>query len=174
MAVDPQIIIAVIGTLGTLGGAAIGAWIAGSSSKATALRIALVERDKHKHDRLWDARREAYTVIVAAMSALEKTASRMDDRMNGHEADAEGYYQSQTYNEDAEELWSEFRAVKAAYEGNILVLSEGFKAAYAEWQKDFFYEEEGIPPQQADAHYNAMRQHIPLFVELAQAEIWPV
>lgn len=156
-----------------LGGIWLGSKLTRGTSLQTARNIAAIDREKYKHNSLWEARRVAYTEIVSALNVLAKSASLIDYHMNGEEAEAERYYASEMYNKHSQAMWEDYRAVKALYDSHILVLSEAFKDLYREWQTDFRSEEYGIPPQQADGQDNAMRTHTPRFIALAQREIWP-
>lgn len=166
-------IVDIVKALAPLAGAWVGFWLTRKTSLDTARNIATVDREKYKHNGLWEARRTAYTEIVTALTALAKSASLIDYHMNGEDAEAERYYASEQFNKHSQAMWEEYRAVKAHYDRHILVLSEAFKALFSQWQMDFHLEAEGIPPQQAEAQDGAMTIHIPKFIALAQQEIWP-
>lgn len=166
-------IVDIVKALVPLGGAWVGFWLTRKTSLDTARNIAAIDREKYKHNGLWEARRTAYTEIVAALTELAKSASLIDYHMNGEEADAERYYASEQFNKHSLAMWEDYRAVKALYDRHILVLSEAFKELFSQWQKSFHIEAEGIPPQQAEAQDGAMTVHIPRFIALAQHEIWP-
>jgi hypothetical protein len=70
----------------------------------TARNIAAIDREKYKHNGSWEARRTAYTEIVAALTALAKSASFIDYHMNGEEAEAERYYASEQFNKHSQAM----------------------------------------------------------------------
>jgi len=166
-------VVEIVKVLAPLGAAWLGFSLTRKTSLETARSIAAIDREKYKHNSLWEARRDAYTQIVSALNALAKSTSLIDYHMNGEEGEAERYYASDLYNNESKAMWNDYRAVKSAYDNYILVLSEAFKDRFSEWHKDFHAEEDGIPPQQAECHDSAMTTHLPQFIALAQQEIWP-
>lgn len=171
MIVDPQIVTALVGLAGTLGGTWLGAHLNSRSSAQTTLQLAEVEKHKYKQDRLWDARKEAYTLVVVEFNAMNRAADRMYDWFFGQYADPEHYFQSAQYDKDSEELWSAFRRAKALVHSNALVISAEFERLYGEWEGKFLLGEDGDPPERADYRRGAMAKYLPKLVELAKAEI---
>ncbi|CAN5120014.1 hypothetical protein BH10PLA2_BH10PLA2_00290 [soil metagenome] len=170
---DTQIVTAIISTLGALGGTWLGAYLNSRSSEQTALQLAEVERHKYKHDRLWDARKEAYTLIIAELNDLERVAGRIYSRFYGDNAQPEGYFQSEVYDTDTAELWTLFHEVKALGRSNRLILADEFVERISHWERDFIYDEKESPTERVICYRNAMAKHLPEFIEFAKREIAP-
>lgn len=171
MSVDPQIVTALVSLAGTLGGTWLGARLNSRSSAQTALQLAEVERHKYKHDRLWDARKEAYTLMIVEFNAMNRTADRMYDWFFGELAEPERYFESPQYHTDSVELWSAYRKAKALLQSNTLVISEKFADLFREWERHFMVGEDADPPQRSDSEREAMATYLPKFIELAKSEI---
>ncbi|HKY53336.1 MAG TPA: hypothetical protein VJM08_03480 [Anaerolineales bacterium] len=167
-----DLLVALIGTGGTLAGTFLGAYLNRKSALQTAIQLAEIDRHKYAQDRLWDARKEAYTAIVAGLTALDKIVDGMYDGFFNGPNDPEDYFQSSSFNEDNEKLWDRYRAIKELYDNGVLILSDAFKVKFGEWQQDFFYyDENDIPPVVTQAHRTAMGKHLHEFVEIAKGEL---
>ncbi|SEI99463.1 hypothetical protein SAMN05518849_102126 [Sphingobium sp. AP50] len=174
MQIDTQILTALIGTLSGLGGTWLGAYLNRKSAYQTAIQLADVERHKYAQGRLWDAKKEAYTLIIGELNVMRKLTQRINDGFTDGEMHEEEYFQSASFHKDNNELWNRYRQLQTTFDNNSLILSDRFKEQFSEWMKDLFYcDEDDIPPILADVHWNAMRKHVPLFVEVAKDEIAP-
>ncbi|UZW57549.1 hypothetical protein NUH86_18375 [Sphingobium sp. JS3065] len=171
-----DLVAALIGTGGTLivgfGGVWFGAYLNRKSALQTAIQLAEIDRHKYAQDRLWDARKDAYTAIVSGLTALDKSVDKMYDGFFNGPNDPEDYFQSSSFNEENDELWKRYRATKELYDNSVLILSDAFKVKFGEWQQDFFhYDENDIPPEVTRAHRTAMGKHLHQFVEIAKGEL---
>jgi hypothetical protein len=174
---DTQIVVALIGTSGGLMGLAgtwLGAHLNQKSSLQTALQLAEVERHKYARDRLWDARKGAYTTIIADLNFIYKTTDRIHDGFYGEMAEPERFFNDDSFSKLRDELWERFRSLNTTFEDSSLILSDSFKTLFQEWKSDFFNTDENdIPPEHYLQYYNSISRYLPRIVEGAKAEIAP-
>lgn len=171
---DTEILVSLIGIGGLLAGTWLGAYLNRKGSLQTALHQAEVERQKYAHDRLWDARKEAYTAIIIALNAIYKVADKLYDGFFAEGSDGERFYGHDEFGKLSSELWEKFRSLNAQFEDSTLILSDSFKALFSEWRNDFLDSDENdIPPEQYRQHYASIRNYLPKIVEAAKAEIAP-
>ena len=172
-----DLIAALIGTGGTLivgfGGVWFGAYLNRKSALQTAIQLAEIDRHKYAQDRLWDAKKEAYTAMIVELTALDKAVDRMYAGFTDLEISPENYFQSPSFNEDNNHMWAKYQAAKELFDNSILILSDAFKVRFGQWQQDFFYydNEHDIPPDVTKAHRTAMGKHLHEFVEIAKGEL---
>lgn len=175
---DTQVVVALIGTSGGLMGLAgtwLGAHLNQKSGLQTALQLADVERQKYAHDRLWDARKEAYTAIIVSLNAIYKTADRLYDGFFAEGADGERFFGDESYSRLNIELWERYRSLNTEFEDSTLILSDSFKTLFSEWQSDFCNTDENdIPPEHARQYYRSIYNYLPKIVKAAKAEIAPL
>lgn len=178
---DSTVIAALIGAggvvvtiAGTLGGTILGARLNQAGALKTARDMQEIERHKYTQDRLWDARKEAYTAIIAQLRATAKAAEKIHHRFNDDDADAEGYFQSAQYGPDTHILWETWRGTIAEYEKARLLLSDDFVAGFEQVQTNLdAVDEDGIPPMRSHEVYVVFNGAITPMLETAKREIAP-
>lgn len=171
---DSEILTALIGTFSGLGGTWLGAYLNRKSAYQTALQLVEIEQHKYTQDRLWDAKKEAYTQVIVSLNAMRKTAATMEDYAWGETAEPDRYFSNPLYKEHTDEFWASFRAVKALFENNALIFSEEFLTLHDNWERELLmYDEDEEPYMFIKVHHDAMSRFHRQFVELAKSEISP-
>lgn len=107
----------------SIGGSLAGAIIGGLASLAAALLTFRHEARKFARERLWDARREAYTALVAGLAALE-TQTAMIRREFGHESGEESYFGGPRFRADLKKLGEMQDMFRDTFTHGRLVLSD--------------------------------------------------
>ncbi len=147
---DAQTLIALIGVGGALGGTIVGSAV----SSVTTILIARAERTKFARERLWETRREAYTTIIATVSAIERHAAQMDYEFSD-EAGGENYFRSERFHRQAGAMGEMHKALLREYANNRLIMSQAMASRFEE----LIFEIGAIndnPNQTPDEEYSAL------------------
>lgn len=172
--IDTQIIVALSGSLTALAGTWLGARLNQRGGLQTALQLADVERQKYAQDRLWDARKEAYTAIVISLNSLYKTADNIHDGFFGECAEPERFFNDESFSKLSSEFWERYRSLSAEFGDATLILSDSFKTLFGEWRADFASSDENdLPPEHFEQYYKSIGRYLPRIIEAAKMEIAP-
>jgi hypothetical protein len=178
---DSTVIAAVIGVggvvltiVGTLGGTYLGSALNRRSALRTAVDLAALEQQRYAQDRLWDARRESYTSIIAGLRAADKLAKAVDEGYNSGEIHPEEYHASGGSTKQINELWTRWRETRAEFEDARLLLSDTFVERFERIQTDLDgIDEDDIPPTVYARCAEILHEAIPALLTIAKAEIAP-
>lgn len=152
--------VALIGMVGILGATYLGALLNRKTATSTALMMANIERQKHLDRKIWDTRKESYSLILIRLSEASKYANHMDDGYSsGGDIHPEEYHSSEecrTHEQRKSAAWSE---CKAEFDKNHLVLSADFVTAFQDLVDDLatISEHDMLPyvaPKQAEYFRN--------------------
>jgi len=169
-----EILTALIGTTGILAGTWLGAHLNRKSAYQTALQLAEIERRKYSQDRLWDAKKDAYSLTIARLNVLWKNVATMVEHAWGEGSDPERYFNDPIFNEHDILRWDSFRSLKSLVDDNTLIFSDNFLNLFKEWESHFFmYNEEEYPETIIKIHDDAIRRFHSQFIKLAKFEITP-
>jgi hypothetical protein len=169
---DPSLLsLLLTGGIG-LGGTWLGAYLNRKAAIATAHQLLEVERHKYAQSRLWDAKKDAYTEIVAHLNGVHKDVQYTLDRLFDPDIDPQPYIESKEFNDDATEHWRRISALNATLDNSSLIASEEFKSAFEQWRVDFIaYDIDDDPRRVATVQSDAMNKHKPALIRLAKDEL---
>lgn len=142
MDVSHDILIALI----ALGGAVIGV----AASTITTLLIHRNERHKFARERVWDLRRDAYTIIVAALIRANRLADHIDKEYSD---DPYGYDASKEMRVATGQYIEAMHQARDAFYANRLMLSDQFAARYDAMIDELNFEVDNpnlVPPEKAE------------------------
>jgi hypothetical protein len=153
-----------------------GTWLGGYMNRKTAIDTAhqLVEVERHKHaqSRLWDAKKDAYTDIVAQFNAIDNAITSMVERLFDAEINPSYYLESDEYNKDITAIWQRIWKLNNSLDNNRLVISDEFQAEISEWNIEFVdYDGRDAPREMITVQSEATKKYIPIIVKVAKAEL---
>ena len=158
---DCGVLVALISVAGILGGTYLGALLNRRTATYTALMMAKVESQRHLDRRLWDARKESYSLILLKLMEARKYADYMDDGYsNDGEIHPEVYHVSEEREKHQQNNWAAWSDCKSEFDKNHLVLSADFVTAFQELVDDLatISEHDMLPyiaPKKAEYFRNA-------------------
>lgn len=131
------VLVALIGVAGILGGIYLGAVLNRKTATATTLMMANIERQKHLDTRLWDTRKESYSLILLKLSEATKYAEYIDDGYrSGGEVHPEEYHASDQCRTHLQRKWTAWSDCKSEFDKHHLVLSTDFVTAFQDLVDD--------------------------------------
>ena len=120
---DCGVLVALIGVAGILGGTFLGALLNRKTATSTTLMMANIERQRHLNRRIWDTRKESYSLILLKLTEAKKYADYMDDGYSsGGEIHPEEYHASEECRTHQQNKWEAWSECKSEYDKNHLVL----------------------------------------------------
>lgn len=159
---------------GTLGGTYLGTVLNHASAVKTARELQDLERHKYTQDRLWDARKEAYSAIIAGLRKTEKASRLVDEGFNSGEADPEEYFHSDVSTKQIHILWSHWQETQTEYDNARLLVSDEFIAAFEKLHVELdALDEDDIPPLLYRKVANVFTEALPDILATAKNEIVP-
>lgn len=178
---DNTVVAALIGAGGvvlTIAGTLGGTWLGSALNRRTALRtateLAEVDRRRYAEDRLWDARKDSYTSIVAGLRASAKLARIVDEGYNSGEMDPEEYHASEGSTKQIGALWERWRGTVAEFENSRLLLSDEFVERFEQIEADLgAVDQDDTPPDVYGQCETILREALPSLLAIAKAEIAP-
>jgi len=171
---DSAVASALIGAISAIAGTILGAKVTQAGALKTARDMQELERHKYTHDRLWDARKEAYTAIVFQLRTTARAAEKLYAGLHDQYGDPEEYFQSEQYNQDSRTLWETWRGTVAEYEKSRLLLSDAFSASFETIQAGVHaVDEDAIPPDRAEAIFAVFDDAVAPLTAIAKSEIAP-
>ena len=130
---DCSVLVALIGLVGIIGGPLVGALINSKTALSTASMIARAERQNYLDRRIWDTRKESYSLILTKLQETSKYADYIDEGYSsGGELHPEDYHASDESSVHQEKKWSAWEECKSEFDKNHLVLSADFVTAFQE------------------------------------------
>jgi hypothetical protein len=108
-----------------LGGALLG----GAISSLTTIAIHYGQSEKHRRERSWDLRREAYTTIIGS---LDRARAILEHIEEGYKQDPHGYDASEANGKASAQMIEFFHVARASFHANRLMLSKAFIGKYDE------------------------------------------
>lgn len=121
-----EIVVSLIGVLGTIGGVILGTHLNKRGTISTALLMAKMEREKHFHSRIWDMRRVSYSVILSKLNDAGRYSGWIDEGYNSGQQHPEIYHNSEACEMNESKLREVWRECKMEFEASHLVISENF------------------------------------------------
>ncbi len=171
---DNTLVTAIIGVGSTGIGTVIGALVNRAAALKTARSMLVIDRQKYTQDRLWDARKESYSAIVAKVRDTAKLAKKVYEGFVDPYGHPEEYFQSQTYNRDTQKLWEAWRNAEAEYDRARLLVSDAFVAEFERLQANLTaIDHEDIPPDRAEQVYGVFSDALDPMLATAKREIAP-
>ena len=158
---DCGVLVALISVAGILGGTYLGALLNRKTTTSTALMMAKIESQRHLDRRLWDTRKESYSLILLKLTEARKYADYMDDGYSSDgELHPEVYHASEEREKHQRRNWAAWSECKSEFDKNHLVLSADFVIAFQELVDDLatISEHDMLPyiaPRQAEYFRNA-------------------
>lgn len=147
--------------------------LSGWQATNTAKTVALLERERYAHDRLWDARREIYTDLIAKMRTFERAAGAVSDGFNDGELDPEAYFHSVGYDADNKNSVAAYRVLAEAYDDGRLMISETFAIRFELFLAGIYATDDEDPPARATIAFDAAATAHADLLAIALAEIAP-
>jgi hypothetical protein len=155
--------IAIIGLVGVV--------IGGGITALTTWAIAREERNKHKRERIWDLRRDAYMKIVASMVQ----AARLMEHINeNYQSDPHGYDASEDTKQALSEFIESFKDARAVYTSNALLISKLFSEKFENIHDDISIiraNDNLIPPESSNKAWLAIDKGCGELLSIAKAEV---
>lgn len=158
---DCGVLVALIGVAGILGGTFLGALLNRKTATSTTLMMANIERQRHLDRRIWDTRKESYSLILLKLTEAGKYAAYMEDGYSpGGELHPEEYHISEECRQHQQRKWAAWSECKVEFDKNHLVLSAAFVTAFQNLVDDLatINEHDMLPdivPKQAEYFRNA-------------------
>lgn len=169
---DTSILTALIGAVVLLGATWLGAYLNRKGAVETARQLIEVEHRKYAQSRLWDAKKDAYTDIVAQFNAIDKDLDGTVDRLFDPDYDPQPYIDSDEYVQDNTAFWRRINTLWTTIKNNGLILSDDFQAAFVQWNVELIdYDAEDEARKIATVQSKATKKYIPIIVKIAKAEL---
>ena len=111
-----------------LAGTFLGFWLNGR----TAIRVSKLEQRRYTVERLWDARKSAYSEILAKLSEARENADRVNQRFNDDELGPHGYFGTEAFREETAATHRAWNACYSMFSSSELILSEAFAKTFRE------------------------------------------
>lgn len=155
-------------------GTALGAYLNKRSALSTARELAEIDRFKYTQDRIWDFRKESYTVILSRLKEAYNHAGKVRDGYLDEQQHPEAYHGSDGRRKDETAAWSAWNECTAEFEKNRLTLSENFVAEFQRLvQAISQIDEHDLPPDIAWAEAECFSVAYPKLLAIAVDEIAP-
>jgi hypothetical protein len=160
---------AILGVVGSL----LGALIGGGATLWVAIRTQRTETDRYARQRIWDARKDAYTGIVAGLAALQRQSERIDYNFSD-DAGGENFHGSDLYRRSTAALGEMHRDFERTLANGRLMLSESVYEAAAEMLRSIEEIDDDpnqTPPERYEALAAAYKQGAERTLRVAQSEL---
>ncbi len=147
-----------------------GALIGGGISSLTSVVIARGEREKYRHERSWDLRREAYTRIIGALDRSRAITAHIAD---GYNDDPHNWYKSKANENACAQMVEHFHAARSEFHASKLMLSDDFSSLYEQMNRSLAEVDNPnlAPPERADATAKLMKELVPRMEAMAKREL---
>lgn len=171
---DNVLVTAITGVVSTGIGAVIGAWVNRAAALKTARSMLVIDRQKYAQDRLWDARKESYSAIIAKVRDTTRLAETIYAAFVDPYGHPEEYFQSQAYSRNTQELWEAWRGAEAEYDRARLLVSDAFVAEFERLQANLAaIDHDDIPPDRAEQTFKVFDDALDPMLATAKREIAP-
>ena len=166
------VLVALITVVGILAGTFLGALLNRKTATSTTLMMANSERQRHLDRRIWDTRKESYSLILLKLDEASKYAAYMDAGYStGGEIHPEEYHASEECRKHQQSIWAAWSECESEFAKNHLVFSADFVTAFQDLVDDLatISEHDMLPdivPKQADY----FRKAHPRLLQLAKHE----
>lgn len=134
---DCGVLVALIGVAGILGGTFLVALLNRKTATSTTLMMAKIESQRYLDRRIWDTRKESYSLILLKLTEARKYADYMNDGYSSDgEIHPEAYHASEDRKKHQQHKWTAWSECKSEFDKNHLVLSADFVTAFQELVDD--------------------------------------
>ncbi|WP_299984743.1 hypothetical protein [uncultured Ruegeria sp.] len=174
MDVSTEVVVAVIGGGSALIGTFLGAYLNKRATLSTARELVEIERFKYAQDRIWDFRKESYTVILAHLRKASNFADKVFAGYCDEQQHPEVYFASDDRKNDDIASWSAWDTCRAVFEDNLLTLSDDFAQQFNLLVHSFrTIDDNDLPPEVAHKRAEIFSTFYPKLLRIAQDEIAP-
>ena len=171
---DRDVLMAVIGVIGIIGATVVGAVLNKKSTVSTALLLAKIEKEKYFERKIWDTRKESYSLILKKLMETSKYASWVDEGYNSGENHPEDYHGSEICENHQRSISRAWGECKLEFDENYLVLSESFVAAFQELTSSLSeMNADDMPPNIAAKRADSFQNAYSVLSRLASNEFAP-
>lgn len=169
-----EVIAVLIGGCFALIGTLLGAYLNKRATLTTARDLAEIERFKYTQDRIWDFRKESYTVILAHLRRAADHADRLFAGYCDEQRHPEQYFESEERQQEEDATWSAWADCRKAFEESRLTISDDFAKQFQLLRHSFrTISDQDLPPEAAHKAQEILNSFYANLLEIAQDEIAP-
>jgi len=155
-------------------GTFLGAYLNKRATLSTARELAEIERFKYTQDRIWDFRKESYTVILAHLRRATDHADKVFAGYCDEQQHPEAYFASEERRRDEDETWAAWADCEKEFEDSRLTVSDDFAKQFQLLRHSFReLSEHDLPPETAHKAQEIFNSFYPKLLQIAQDEIAP-